>query len=373
MNFGYKDNYDEPIFKIIEKIVPDIIKKKQTITFGEYPENYDFINDFFYRSFSLKDKFSIYQEFLNNPFINIAKKKELEAYFYKAQRVFWAFKNAYHLKKVKKTNSKIDIDLYHNNLNSQNEKFLIKLDCGGVVYVFNIFDLLKVINNGLIYCPDFFSEPKFPTNPWTNIPLSECNLYNIYFHLVKHNILIPQLFYSFFRSGWNIYKFLCKNEAYLRDLAIENYYDDLTDETKYNDIVIMMRRFRRFIPALVLDPRFPSQKVIEKFEYLLKDDLISEYSYNPTNRINARNYIKRNLKEFVKTNPKFGRVIIKSKKNNTFFDKNIRDESIHIIYFGEQKEKYKFYNLLSNQIPNFTSIEDIFTFISNDEFEEDSS
>ena len=100
-------------------------------------------------------------------------------------------------------------------------------------------------------------------------------------------------------------------------MAIENYYDDVSDQTKYNDIVIMLRRFRGFIPSLVLDPRFPSQKVIEKFEYLLKDDLISEYSYNPTNRINARNYIKRCLKEFVKTNNKFGRVIIKSKKNNT--------------------------------------------------------
>ena len=60
--------------------------------------------------------------------------------------------------------------------------------------------------------------------------------------MVNNNMLLPRLFYNFFRSDWDIDHFICHNEAYLRDKAIDHYYDDASENTKYNDIIIMLRR-----------------------------------------------------------------------------------------------------------------------------------
>ena len=136
-----------------------------------------------------------------------------------------------------------------------------------------------------------------PTNPWTNVTLTKTNLYNIYFHIVNNNILLPQLFYSFFRCDWDISKFLCNHEA-IRDVAIKHYYDDVNELTKYNDIIIMLRKYRSIISNLVIHPRFSRNEVVEKLQHLLPLHLTCEYTHNPTNRLLAKKFEKE-LKSFL--------------------------------------------------------------------------
>ena len=92
-------NTDISFTKIVEKIIPDIRTNYDfTITWLHLDNNYDFINDFFCRSFRHKSKFEVYKEFNENPFLNKEKKDELNNYFNLGQRIYNVFKNFYHKK-----------------------------------------------------------------------------------------------------------------------------------------------------------------------------------------------------------------------------------------------------------------------------------
>ena len=73
-----------------------------------------------------------------------------------------------------------------------------------------------------------------PNNPYTNEPISISNLYNLYFFYKNNNIIIPELFYRYFKSDFCITQFLYENETYLRDISISNYYNNIKH---FKDIV----------------------------------------------------------------------------------------------------------------------------------------
>ena len=353
--------------RIMEKIIPNIrINYDFNLVFTPYPNNYDFINDFYCRSFLHKSKFEVYKEFNENPFLNKEKKDELNIYFNKAQKIYLFFKKRYYAKTFHKyQHYSGNIDLFHNSLDSCNKRYKISLVCDDIIYKFNVNDLIRIINTGLVYSPDFFPEPKMPTNPWTNVTLTKTNLYNIYFHIVNNNILLPQLFYSFFRCDWDISKFLCNHEAFIRDVAIKHYYDDVNELTKYNDIIIMLRKYRSIISNLVIHPRFSRNEVVEKLQHLLPLHLTCEYTHNPTNRLLAKRNLKRELKKFSRNNPQFGRIILTSRRSHRTMFPN-REVETHI-QEGSQLPNHLFYsslNLLSNTIPNYTRVEDLLDHIT---------
>ena len=361
-------NTDISFTRIMEKIIPDIRTNYDfTITWLHLDNNYDFINDFFCRSFRHKSKFEVYKEFNENPFLNKEKKDELNNYFNLGQRIYNVFKNFYHKKTFHKyQHHSGNIDLFHNSLDLCSKRYKISLICGNIIYKFNVNDIIRIINTGLIYSPDLFPEPKMPSNPWTNMQFSKTNLYNIYFHMIDNNILLPKLFYSFFRCDWNIHQFLCQHEAVIRDMSIKHYYDDISTLTKYNDIIIMLRKYRTYVSNLSIHPRFSKNEIVTKLEHLLPIHLTCEYTHNPTNRLLAKRKLKRALKKFNIENPQFGRIILTSRRSVAWNPFPPRPVENHIEP-GSQLPNHRFYtslNLLSSSIPNYTRVEDLLDHIT---------
>lgn len=353
---------------IMGKIIPNVkIINGLNLGFNSYHNNYDFINDFFYRSFLHKTKFEVYKEFNNNLFLNKEKRVELNKYFNTAQRIYHLCKNFYHKKTFRKYQYDTgNIDLFHNSLDLCSERYKVLLNCDNIIYNFNINDIIRIINTGLIYSPDFFPEPKLPSNPWTNMQFSKTNLYNIYFHIIRNNILMPKLFYSFFRCDWDIDKFLCQNEAVIRDISIKHYYDDISVTTKYNDIIIMLRKYRVYVPNLSIHPQFSKNEIVSKFELLLPLHLTHEYTHNPTNCLLAKRKLKRALKKFNDENHQFGRIFLAPRRSvgqNSFSSRHVENH----IEPDTQLPNHEFYtsfNLLSNSIPNYARVEDLLDHIT---------
>ena len=82
-----------------------------------------------------------------------------------------------------------------------------------------------------------------------------------------------------------------------------------------------------FCPSNI-DPEFPKEKVVDAFKYLLKDTLTMSFSLINSLRKASKQNIKRELREFKKYNPMYGRKIIVRKYTNIdnkpfiFGDKN---------------------------------------------------
>ena len=353
---------------IMGKIIPNVrINNDLNLVFNPYHNNFDFINDFFYRSFLYKTKFEVYKEFNDNPFLNNEKKMELNKYFNTAQRIYYLCKNFYHKKTFcKHQHDSGNIDLFHNSLDLCNERYKLPLICDNIIYNFNVNDIIRIINTGLIYSPDLFPEPKLPSNPWTNMRFSKTNLYNIYFHIIRNNILLPKLFYSLFRCDWDIDKFLCQHEGIIRDISIKHYYDDISVITKYNDIIIMLRKYRVYVPNLSIHPRFSKNEIVSKLEHLLTLHLTREYTHNPTNCLFAKRKLKRALKKLNLENPQFGRINLTTRRSvgeNPFPSEEVENH----IEPGTQLSNHQFYtsiNLLSNSIPNYARVEDLLDHIT---------
>ena len=52
-------------------------------------------------------------------------------------------------------------------------------------YEFRVSDLLRIITTSLCNSPGLFAEPMRPRNPYTNIDLSDAQLYNLYFYIIS--------------------------------------------------------------------------------------------------------------------------------------------------------------------------------------------
>ena len=360
-----------------EIILENVVSVEKLQPFFKLPENYDFINAFFAKSFkfSEKTKFEVFNEFVENPFLSKNKKEELVEYFYKTQRITNLFKKFY----IKKTYHKYhkypgNIDLFHVPLDTYSTRSIIPLVHNNTIYKFRVSDIIRLTITGLIYAPDLFPEPKFPSNPWTNIPFTETNLYNIYFHMIDNNILLPTLFYNFFRCNWKIEKFICLNEAYLRDVSINHFYDDVSTYTKYSDIIIMLRKYRYVIPDLTIHPQYPKLDVVSNLEHVLVHHLRYEYTHNPTYRIKSKKIIKRLLRTFFDNKPTFGRTIINTRRPFRFRHQILLPPNSNVFNISDnltpnsnlsQTDSYLSLNLLSDSIPNYSHVDDILDHITD--------
>ena len=93
------------------------------------------------------------------------------------------------------------------------------------------------------------SEDLFPTilnlkNPYTNIPFTKCNLYNMYFKIYFSTFQIPFLIQEFFNLNFNKKHFSTKFSIILKDIAIINYVDSYaTIRELSEDIVTMFNEY----------------------------------------------------------------------------------------------------------------------------------
>ena len=302
-------------------------------------------------SFKSYYKFKVFNDMiLNNLFLSGNKKDDFINIFTKVQKYYYIFKKIYYRYIFNKTpiNVAIKYDLHFNDLTIYKNKNKIKLIESNVVNTFVVSDLLKIVTVGLINSDNIFSFPLAPKNPYTNIELSYHNLYNLYIHCKEHNFIIPQAFLYYFYSDFNIETLKTNYEPYLREKALKNFHDCLTNASKLEHIRDILRKYKNIIP-IEIHRNFPSSTLIEKLEYVIIYYLRIIYSLQPAIVLKNKCKLEKELHIFYKSNKYFG-----TNFNNNF-NNNIIDSIQTPFIFG-----------LSNTVDN-NSISSISTSNNNND------
>lgn len=270
------------------------------------------------KKYSKYNKFNILNNvILNNKYITDSEKEFFLLEFSKAQKRYSAFRNLAIMYRFKYANKfESDTDLCFNKFNQLNENILIQLFENKILYKFRISDLLNIINKALSNAPEFFADPCAIRNPYTNLPFSLANLYNIYFKLRTTNYIIPILFHQYFISNFDIEKFKNDNECIIRDKCIENFIKSDSIDEKYEYIMRMFYVYYNYI-YFTLHPQFPKNILVNIFKDYLKLFLLREFSLNPSIRNKCNIQLQYKLALFSQLNPEFGKKIwVKKRRNN---------------------------------------------------------
>ena len=283
-----------------------LLSKTQFVFDPETNLSKDFINCFFADSFLYSKKFTCLSQFFENKFVTQEKKDDLLHCFCTTQKYYYKFKKLYQIYLNKKAkNYDIDYDLCLTPL--ENSKNNITLIQENTKFLFKVNDLIRLIVEGLTYTYDLFLEPKVAKNPYNNIELTNCDLYNIYLHiLLKTNINPPLLFHYYFKSEFNLSNFVMNNEASLKDLAIIKHHKELDDDPDKTYEYIMDMAEKSTI--LNISDTFPVDDVVSKLKFCLIDYLYSEYSYNPAKRRTHKKKLLKKLRDFNTNYPRYGRI-----------------------------------------------------------------
>lgn len=259
-------------------------------------------------SFKSYYKFKVFNDMiLNNLFLSGSKKDDFINIFTKVQKYYYIFKKIYYRYIFNKTpiNTAIKYDLHFNELTIYKNKNKIKLIESNTINTFVVSDLLKIIAIGLINSDNIFSFPLAPKNPYTNIELSYHNLYNLYIHCREHNFIIPQAFLYYFYSDFNVETLKTNYEPYLREKALKNFHDGLTNASKLEYIRDILRKYKNIIP-LEIHRNFPSSTLIEKLEHVIIYYLRIIYSLQPAIVLKNKCKLEKELHTFYKSNKYFG-------------------------------------------------------------------
>ena len=253
---------------------------------------------------------------LKNGFLSMKKKKEYVMIFCKTQRIYFALcrlARLFKLRKIKKlttSSSTTTSDLCLNPLNTLSPSILLNLydDATRTNYTFRISDMINIIINSLSHSPNFFADPQYIKNPYTNIPFTLAQLYNLYFAIKYSSYLMPTLFHLFFLTDFKLEDFSTKNESFIREEAIKHFYTNMTRENKLYYINQMIIYHMSDMPNIVIDPKFSEEELIKTFSSYLKDYLVASYSLQRDQQIEAYTRIQDRLFTFSLHNPTYGRL-----------------------------------------------------------------
>jgi hypothetical protein len=340
-----------------------IIKKLLHTDNNIFSSNYDknenvdercklFFNIFLMQDINVKNKFKFFYETLNSIFFK--NKKELFIdYFCKVQKTYKALNKLMYIYKFKNSKIVVNTDMALNEIDI-NQKNIICIFQDDVKYLFNVNDLINIINTSLINNHLFFSEPLCVKNPYNNLPFSKSTLYNIYLFIKFKTHFLPVLFFHFFYCNFNLECFKKKHEYLLRQYSIENYVFKSPSNILIKEINLMIKSFNdncrkcKMKYVILIDEDFPSDKLIKIMRPYLLIYINSNYSLLPYKKIELRNMLKVLLIRFNRFNPQFGR---KKFKILMEYKKNFKRKIIGKIV--EFDDKYIPFNSIEKQNDNF--------------------
>jgi hypothetical protein len=290
---------------------------------------------FFQRDYSIHNKFTFLKDTLKNIFNTDEMNEQFIGYFNKIQKTYHAFSRLSFIYRYKKAKVMVDTDLIMNEI-GENNKFVYCLFQNNCKYLFKIHELIKIIHNSIANSFHFFSTPIPIKNPYTNIILNKSTLYNIYFFIQNKTVLRPELFYYFFKTNFNLYKFNSEYKHLLRDFAIKNYLNNHSKDVIYNDIEYMINEYNEVIKytthEIIIDNTFPKDLLIEIMMPYLLLFIKSHFSFMYADRLFAKKLLKQKLYEFNKFNPQFGRKIYKKIVNITIGDNKLVNKTENFQY-----------------------------------------
>jgi hypothetical protein len=332
---------------------------KKIIGFENYHENNRHIFStihtisffiFTQKTYSIQNKFSFLNETIENIFYTDEMKECFLDNFNKIQKTYNAFSRLAFLYKYKKAKIMVNTDLIMNEI-KENEKYVYCLFQNNYKYLFNIHELVKITHNSIAYSYHFFSNPMPIKNPYNNIAFNKSTLYNIYFFIKSKTSLHPELFYYFFKTNFDLNKFVKKYQYLLRNFSIKNYLTNSTKNSICDDIDSMIENYNSDVyfrkSQIIIDETFPKDLLIKIMQPYLELYITSQYSLLYTDRIQCKEILKKKLTAFNKFNPLFGRKIYKKTTDlfqffgNSSTRERFEYNSKHIHFFETEISKEK--------------------------------
>lgn len=317
---------------------------------------YGFVNNNTYTS-----KFNVFKENLNS-FLHFSRDEFIQ-YFCKIQKTYHSLSRFAYLYKYKKSIMSVTTDMGLNNINI-NDKNILCIYHVNSRYLFNINDLLKIINVSLINNYMFFAEPLPSKNPYNNLPFTKSNLYNIYI-FIKHNTNIyDDLFFKFFKCDFNLSIFYNNYEYLLREYSIKNFIKNCTEKEIVNKINEMISNYNNNYKnnTINIHDEFPKNKLVKIMKPYLLLYLNSCYSLIPIIKKNSDFDLKNKLRNFQKFNPQFGRRLVKmglkpypNFKTKSYIKAYVFNDK-HIVFNSNENNKFLSNHLKYDEINHHVDI-----------------
>jgi len=259
-------------------------------------------------------KFNCANAVITNIFVSESQVNEFLETFSKIQRVYYGFAKLAQLYKFKKATVQVTTDLCMNDLNPKNSNVFI-LHQNNSKYFFSIKDLTNMLNRNLSNCIDFAPEPLITKNPYSNLMLSDADLYNIYFFMRWNNRIIPELFQGYFMSNFNMKNFRYNYEFSIINTNIKNYIYNAHHDTLYPIFEDMFSECKHITKKIHIDEEFPKDRLMNIMKPYLHLYYIWIHATNGTYKQCSAEYaLKRKLRLFVNFNKQFGRKMYTIKK-----------------------------------------------------------
>jgi hypothetical protein len=256
---------------------------------------------------TIGQKFQKFGELYQNTFFGDKQREDNLTAFCNIQKFIHAIyrlKWNWRLRRAKWYNKE---DLYMNPIEPTDKNAFVLLQ-NNTKYVFQLRELIHVVQSSLSHCCHFFADPLVCKNPYTNLPFNKSALYAIYFAVRSSGYSMPFLFESFFQYNFHYDRFLINNEdlineeflnTYVENNCLENILDHVKDMFKCHHLKINIHR------------NFPKEVLIRVMKPYLKLYFISNYSLNLHKKAKSVRILHKKLHRFIEYNPNFGKQKIK--------------------------------------------------------------
>jgi len=321
---------------------PFVLPENFLYTFDKYHIK-TLINTIFYKAKNCKKenilsktafaKFSSLNSILENTFYEKELKEEIFNIFQKTQKHYFSFSRLAHIYRLKKNQYVVTNDLVLNKLDP-NHKLTFILVENKSNFLFNINEIINIIETAIGNAPNFFCNPLSPLNPYNNQELTKATLYNIYFQMKQTGRVIPFLFHCFFLENFDMDNYVEQYELNIREYAIKKYIFNSPHTVLYPSVISMLK-YNLYTKKLTIDKDFPKDLLVNIFRPFLFHYYISNYYIKGSSKIYSSSHLLYNkLKKFYQFNPAFGRKTIKlTKKNNKTTKKEYILNTKHISFY----------------------------------------
>jgi hypothetical protein len=281
----------------------------------------------------VQKKFMYIDKVMQNIFFNQEIKNDFCDIFNKIQKTYNIFTKISRI--YKKTKIVVDTDLCMNKIN-EGDKNVICILQNGNKYLFNIYEILKIIDLSLINSQYFFSIPLHIKNPYNNIPFNKSTLYNIYFFVKFNTYHYDELLINFFNTNFNIIVFTKRHEHVLREYIISNYVTNSPDDILYEDIIEMIYYSNNYIVKneIKIHEAFPIKKLVKIMKPYLHLWVTGLYSLVPITKTLSYDRFCHKIMKFNKFNAQFGRRLIKINQNET------TKKMVQVVEFNDRHPKF---------------------------------
>ena len=275
--------------------MPYILKRSHSIylnMFGSIPFH------------DIKGKFQTLNFILTNDLITEELKQGIFTIFSINQCAYRILCRCCYLYKLNKSNVFTN-DLSFEDLTLVNEKFKVMIHCQNLNYYFRTSDIVNIITKSILTCPEMFVEPSDIKNPWTNLPFSKSNLYNIYFQLKRRNITLL-LFDCYFKTNFILKDFSTQFEPLIMDEYLKTYINELSVHKRFvliNELLTKYKRTNKILRNFRILRQHSKNVIVEKFDPFLKMYLFVKHSLNQTNRFENEQRLIKELTKFINSNP----------------------------------------------------------------------